>query len=99
MPHVGFITAVRHVDERDGLVECEYLFVGWIVRRRQLRFDDVTELGHVLGHVVVIDYSQQQQQQQQYLLLQADHSQGELRLNLNSFFGVLEFVGLRHRLE
>ena len=92
MPHVGFIAAVRHVDERDGLVECEYLFVGWIVRRRQLRFDDVTELGHVLGHVVISDHSQQQ-----HLLLQADHSQGELRLNLNSFFGVLEFVGLRHR--
>ena len=93
MQHVGFVAAVRHVDERDGLVEREYLFVRWIVCWRQLRFDDVRELEHVLKHVVIIF----DQWQQQYLLLQADHSQGELRLDLNSFFGILEFVGLRHR--
>lgn len=93
MQYVGFVAAVRRVDERDGLVEREYLFVRWVVRRREVRLHDIRELGHVLRQIVLID------QWQQHVLLQADHSQGELRLNLNlnPLLGVLEFVGLRHR--
>jgi len=88
MQHVGFVAAVRHVDERDGLVEREYLFVGWIVRWHQLRLDDIKDFDHVLGLVVRID------RWQPHLLLQAEHPQGEFRLNFDSFFGVLEFVEL-----
>jgi len=91
MPHVGLIAAVGHVDERGGLVELDYLLIGRIVRWHHIRFGDIKGFEHVLGLVVLTD------RWQPHLLFQAKHPQGEFRLNLDPLFGVIELIGLQHR--